>query len=106
MRVLVMGLTRELHLAPGDALELADQLVKRAASLRTDGNPSLGIHLISFQSHVVLFPLDFAVLQIERLELIDALLNLCSYRHPENISLPKGCVFNPVILRHNSMTVL
>jgi integrator complex subunit 1 len=30
------------------------------------------------------------VLQMERLELIDALLNLCSYRHPVDISLPKG----------------
>ncbi|KAI0240995.1 Integrator complex subunit 1 [Lamellibrachia satsuma] len=33
---------------------------------------------------------DFPVLQVEKLELIDAVLNLCSYHHPENIVLPKG----------------
>ncbi|ELT96897.1 hypothetical protein CAPTEDRAFT_224526 [Capitella teleta] len=69
MRLLVMGLTRELHLAAVDALDMADRLVRRAALLHTE---------------------DFSVLQIERLELIDALLNLCAYRYPENISLPKG----------------
>ena len=30
------------------------------------------------------------VLVVKRLELFDALLNLCSYRHPENIALPTG----------------
>jgi hypothetical protein len=30
------------------------------------------------------------VLQMEKLELVDALLNLCSYRHPTDITLPKG----------------
>ena len=37
-----------------------------------------------------MFVADFPVLQVEKLELIDAVLNLCSYRHPENIVLPKG----------------
>ena len=31
-----------------------------------------------------------SVLQVDRLELIDALMNLCTYRHPENIALPAG----------------
>jgi len=30
------------------------------------------------------------VLTVERLDLFDALLNLCAYRHPENITLPEG----------------
>ena len=34
--------------------------------------------------------LDRTVLQVDRLELIDALMNLCTYRHPENIALPAG----------------
>lgn len=69
MRVLVIGLSRELPLGQVDAVELADQLVKRAASLCLDGQ---------------------LVLQMEKLELVDALLNLCSYRHPTDITLPKG----------------
>lgn len=32
------------------------------------------------------------MLQMEKLELVDALLNLCSYRHPTDITLPKGLV--------------
>ncbi|XP_022317209.2 integrator complex subunit 1-like [Crassostrea virginica] len=69
MRVLVIGLSWELPLGQVDAVELADQLVKRAASLCLDGQ---------------------IVLQMEKLELVDALLNLCSYRHPTDITLPKG----------------
>ncbi|KAL3877747.1 hypothetical protein ACJMK2_035409 [Sinanodonta woodiana] len=69
MRILVIGLSRELPLGPNDALEMADQLMKRAASLYTSGR---------------------AVLHVERFELVDALFNLCTYRHPDNIVLPKG----------------
>lgn len=69
MRVLVIGLSPDLPLGPADAVDLADQLIKRSAYLSLDGQ---------------------VVLQMERLELIDALLNLCSYRHPVDISLPKG----------------
>ncbi|XP_050391471.2 integrator complex subunit 1 [Patella vulgata] len=70
MRVLVIGLSRELQFSAADAVELADQLIKRAASLYHE--------------------FGMEVLQVERLELIDALLNLCTYRYPENITLPKG----------------
>lgn len=38
MRVLVIGLSRELPLGPADAMELADHLVKRAAAVQADGN--------------------------------------------------------------------
>ncbi|XP_071813401.1 integrator complex subunit 1-like [Apostichopus japonicus] len=72
IRILIMGLTREIHLNPGDAIDLVDKMVKRAAVLHTDDTDS------------------FPVLRIERLQLIDALLNSCSYHHPENISLPEG----------------
>ena len=42
MRVLVIGLKRELPLSPADALDIADRLVARAASAHTDGNaPSI-----------------------------------------------------------------
>ncbi|KAL2100778.1 hypothetical protein ACEWY4_002539 [Coilia grayii] len=69
MRVLVIGLSRELPLGPADAMELADHLVKRAAGVQSD---------------------DLDVLKVERIQLIDAVLNLCTYHHPENIQLPAG----------------
>lgn len=37
MRVLVIGLSRDLPLGPADAMELADHLVKRAAGVQSDG---------------------------------------------------------------------
>uniref|UniRef100_A0A8D3DVU0 Integrator complex subunit 1 n=1 Tax=Scophthalmus maximus TaxID=52904 RepID=A0A8D3DVU0_SCOMX len=69
MRILVIGLSRDLPLGPADAMELADHLVKRAA----------GVHST-----------DLEVLRVERIQLIDAVLNLCTYHHPENIQLPAG----------------
>nr|XP_051686536.1 integrator complex subunit 1 isoform X2 [Oryctolagus cuniculus] len=69
MRILVIGLSRELPLGPADAMELADHLVKRAAAVQAD---------------------DVDVLKVERIQLIDAVLNLCTYHHPENIQLPPG----------------
>ncbi|XP_008849644.1 integrator complex subunit 1 isoform X3 [Nannospalax galili] len=69
MRILVIGLSRELPLGPADAMELADHLVKRAAAIQAD---------------------DVEVLKVERIQLIDAVLNLCTYHHPENIQLPPG----------------
>lgn len=69
MRILVIGLSRDLPLGPADAMELADHLVKRAAGVQSD---------------------DLHVLRVERIQLIDAVLNLCTYHHPENIQLPAG----------------
>ncbi|XP_067238552.1 integrator complex subunit 1 isoform X2 [Chanodichthys erythropterus] len=69
MRILVIGLSRDLPLGPADAMELADHLVKRAAGVQSD---------------------DLEVLRVERIQLIDAVLNLCTYHHPENIQLPAG----------------
>ncbi|XP_015974610.2 integrator complex subunit 1 isoform X3 [Rousettus aegyptiacus] len=69
MRILVIGLSRELPLGPADAMELADHLVKRAAAVQAD---------------------DVEVLRVERVQLLDAVLNLCTYHHPENIQLPPG----------------
>lgn len=42
MRILVIGLSRELPLGPADAMELADHLVKRAAAVQADGMASPG----------------------------------------------------------------
>lgn len=45
MRILVIGLSRELPLGPADAMELADHLVKRAAAVQADGKGPLGLVL-------------------------------------------------------------
>ncbi|XP_010846181.1 PREDICTED: integrator complex subunit 1-like, partial [Bison bison bison] len=42
MRILVIGLSRELPLGPADAMELADHLVKRAAAVQADEGRSHG----------------------------------------------------------------
>uniref|UniRef100_A0A669F6N8 Integrator complex subunit 1 n=1 Tax=Oreochromis niloticus TaxID=8128 RepID=A0A669F6N8_ORENI len=77
MRILVIGLSRDLPLGPADAMELADHLVKRAAGVQSDG---------LWKTHFGYLE----VLRVERIQLIDAVLNLCTYHHPENIQLPAG----------------
>ncbi|XP_055507319.1 integrator complex subunit 1 isoform X2 [Leucoraja erinacea] len=84
MRILVIGLSRDLALGPADAMELADHLVKRAALVQADGNVA-----------------DLQVLHVERVQLIDAVLNLCTYHHPENIQLPPG--YQPPALAISSL---
>ncbi|XP_062264051.1 integrator complex subunit 1 isoform X1 [Platichthys flesus] len=79
MRVLVIGLSRDLPLGPADAMELADHLVKRAAGVQSDA-----AELADGTKT------DLEVLKVERIQLIDAVLNLCTYHHPENIQLPAG----------------
>lgn len=37
MRILIIGLTRELPLTPFDAMDIADKLVARAANAHTTG---------------------------------------------------------------------
>lgn len=37
MRVLVIGLTRELPISPTDSLDIAEKLVARAANVHTEG---------------------------------------------------------------------
>lgn len=48
MRILVIGLSRDLALGPADAMELADHLVKRAALVQADGNVAGSLHLLFF----------------------------------------------------------
>ena len=46
MRVMIIGLTKELGVSAADALELADQLIRRAAMLHTEG----ACHVIFLQN--------------------------------------------------------
>ena len=43
MRVMIIGLTRELGVNAADALELADQLIRRAAMLHTEGKQNMQV---------------------------------------------------------------
>lgn len=59
MRILVIGLSRDLPLGPADAMELADHLVKRAAAVQADGEAAHSSHqqvLASVSIHVLLLP--------------------------------------------------
>lgn len=67
--VLLIGISKEHPLGAPDALELADQVVKRAAAINCEG---------------------LAMLQADKLEIIDLVFNLTAYHHPENINLPAG----------------
>ncbi|XP_061404832.1 integrator complex subunit 1 [Lethenteron reissneri] len=75
MRILVMGLSRDLPLGPADAMELADHLVKRAAGVQAEGAPPCA---------------HMDVLRVDRIQLLEAVLNLATYHYPENIHLPAG----------------
>ncbi|KAH7957411.1 hypothetical protein HPB52_018572 [Rhipicephalus sanguineus] len=70
IRILIIGMSKEHPLNPSDALELVDQLIRRAAAIyKEDSHP---------------------VLVVERTELIEIIFHLCAYHHPENITLPAG----------------
>lgn len=70
IRILIIGMSKEHPLNPSDALELVEQLVRRASAIyKEDSQP---------------------VLLVERTELIEIVFHLCAYHHPENITLPSG----------------
>lgn len=85
MRVLIMGLSKNLHVSPSDAVELADQLVKRAAMLHHDGKNCQSLtHLEKFSVSLhVARPRNFhsldrltCILYSFRITLLDQYLNL------------------------------
>ena len=47
MRVLVIGLSRELPLSPADALDIADKLVARAANAHSEGSANFLIVVVT-----------------------------------------------------------
>lgn len=56
MRILVLGLTKELPLSPSDALDIADKLVARAASVHTTGqNVILIIIIVVYKSQCLVY---------------------------------------------------
>eukprot|EP00731_Ephydatia_muelleri_P029324 Em0020g968a len=69
MRILVIGLARELPLSPADAMDIADKLVARAANAHTNDIPRLPT--------------------VERKELFNAIFDIAVYWPPANIHLPE-----------------
>ncbi|KAL0272623.1 UNVERIFIED_CONTAM: hypothetical protein PYX00_005524 [Menopon gallinae] len=67
--VLIIGLSKDHPMNAPDTLELADQLVKRSASLSTEG---------------------LEMLQADKIEIFDMVFNVTAYHHPDNITLPHG----------------
>lgn len=65
MRILVIGLSRDLPLGPADAMELADHLVKRAAGVLSDGEMPLLVmgHLMYFYVRYFTFNLLYVYCQ-------------------------------------------
>lgn len=54
MRILVIGLSRDLPLGPADAMELADHLVKRAAGVQSDGKTALLVRMFERSTHILI----------------------------------------------------
>ncbi|KAL4148797.1 hypothetical protein QTP88_002952 [Uroleucon formosanum] len=68
--ILMIGLSKEHPLNSPDALELVDQLIRRAALLHVYQN--------------------YNTIRADKCELFEILLNSCAYHHPDKIELPLG----------------
>jgi integrator complex subunit 1 len=71
LRILLIGNSKEHPISPTEAIEISDQLIRRAANLPQDCAPPLAI---------------------DNIEIIGIYFSLCSYNYPENITLPTGYV--------------
>ncbi|CAH0400660.1 unnamed protein product [Chilo suppressalis] len=68
LRIIFIGLSKDIPVAPAEALELVEQLVRRACSLPPEDNP----------------------LVVDKLDIADYIFQLCQFNPPENITLPPG----------------
>ncbi|XP_058814949.1 integrator complex subunit 1 [Topomyia yanbarensis] len=67
LRIILIGITKEIPFTIPDTMEIIEQLVRRAGSLR----------------HI-----DYPPLEVANLEIIDLLFKMSEYHHPDNIVLP------------------
>ncbi|CAG9789541.1 unnamed protein product [Diatraea saccharalis] len=68
LRIIFIGLSKEIPVGPAEALELVEQLVRRACVLPPEEQPLL----------------------VDRLDLADHIFHLCQFHPPDNITLPAG----------------
>ncbi|XP_019564410.2 integrator complex subunit 1 [Aedes albopictus] len=69
LRIILIGITKEIPFTIPDTMEIIEQLVRRAGSLR----------------HI-----DYPPLDVANLEIIDLLFKMSEYHHPDNIVLPSN----------------
>ncbi|XP_063367697.1 integrator complex subunit 1 [Cydia amplana] len=74
LRVIFIGLAKEIPVGPAETFELVEQLVRRACALPPDDTP----------------------LPVDKLELADYVFQLCQFTPPDNITLPPGSTFELV----------
>lgn len=65
--IILIGITKEIAFAVPDTMEVIDQVVRRAGSLKSP---------------------DYPPLEVNNLQIIDFLFNMAEYHHPGNIQLP------------------
>lgn len=68
LRVICIGLAKEIPVSAAEVFELAEQLVRRACALPAEDNP----------------------LQVDKLEVAEYIFELCQFNPPDNITLPAG----------------
>ncbi|XP_059480068.1 integrator complex subunit 1 [Neocloeon triangulifer] len=69
LRLNIIGLSKEHPISCADLLDIEERIIKRAASIASEQlNPLL----------------------MDKTDLLDVIFDLCSYRHPDNITLPVG----------------
>jgi integrator complex subunit 1 len=80
IQILLIGLSKDHPITAPDALELADQLLRRCAAVHN---------------------LGFLMLEADNQEIFDMVLRLTAYHYPENIVLPQGIqACNLILIRH------
>lgn len=67
--IILIGITKDIPFKVPDTMEVIEQVIRRAASLKI---------------------IDFPTLIANKLEIIDFLFSMAEYHHPENIVLPIG----------------
>lgn len=69
LRLNIIGMSKEHPISCADLLDVVERVIRRAASISND------------QLNSIL---------MDKTDLLDVIFDLCSYRHPDNISLPAG----------------
>ncbi|CAG5004505.1 unnamed protein product [Parnassius apollo] len=68
LRLIFIGLSKDIPVSPAEVFELVEQLVRRACALPAEDMP----------------------LQVDKLEIADYIFQLCQFHPPDNITLPAG----------------
>ncbi|XP_049878079.1 integrator complex subunit 1 [Pectinophora gossypiella] len=76
LRVIFIGLSKDIPVAPAEVFELVEQLVRRACALPPEENP----------------------LQVDKLEIAEYIFQLCQFNPPDNITLPAGYTPPPLAI--------